>query len=1185
MENFAHYVYFVAKIFQYVLVFWSNSCPNIIRINCFHPVSAKVTKKAGRPARKGRKPGPKPKPKPAAEQEIKKPKQEDADEPAEDPPPVQAKAADAEPKPDTRRKKRSLMGLDMAEVATIQSAIDSEPQVRQSRRIAQIKIREEADRRKAEEVALHKMKEASEKKKKNLVASPKSESDEENSESEAKLEKKKRRKKGNKERPWQTDSDDDPEDREEDDMDDHEHEHEERLPPLGSDHEFSPESDIEDVPTKRARTARKDKTDKKEEDSDEAEDVHACQKCGKNDHPEWILLCDKCDKGYHCSCLIPVLFVIPEGNWFCPMCQQDQLIGELVSKLDEFDARVRQKEAEEAQRQRTLLNSINEANVLRDTKRDRQRARAAERGESDESSDYSSSDESDAADERKRDRGADREKRREARQSRPRKRDDSTEQSSDSDNTSDDEPIYKFRKRRQANVSYRFNEYDELINRAIKSDMDEVAGAGNLGRGKDIATIIEADKEKKRRQQMGQAKEERGAKGATAADDDDDDSDDEPLSKQKPAKSDGSDSEPLMTKRSKNAGRKKKKLNSLDSDTSEDVDQSDDDFKASVTSSSNSDEEASVDSDSSSDSLYKKKKKKAGRMSTRRSGRERKKRYDADFIDDDSFDDDDDIPLVKKKKKKVESDYSDELNDSSDEELEEDVDSDDLCDDSTDDSDKAWSRSKKKSKPKPKPTGGKVPRKPIAKAKKPKKKPKSSDAESDYSNEVLPKSRRTRGKKLPYLLDDDFDSSDDGIRPGVKRPDTPPEEREAFIKKQEEIKRMLAEKKNDDHSLLPKENDSLSTIPKQIIQSAKALDIDLKKSAILQKAGSDNDSTAFDDDLPEDFDPEEMDEDAIAKMMEEEEFAQQQLKLAGETIRSKKQKDPLPETPKKDDKMGLDIGSSVIMANISPALVSPLPFGQSLTIPDIPASMYAAQTQASSIKTTPKKRGRKKEDMPHMPEMPKAPQNLADQFGMMKDQPLAPPLSTIQHTSVLPPAPKPSVPLNIPSILAHGVPPRHLYPPSAIQHTSSVIAHSSALPPQRSPLPPMPQTSAAILGMAGQKPLMPPTLLDVQSTRLMNPVELSKPPDDLFESPTKKRGRRKKITPLRESLQPASAVPSVSVTANITHQPPITMTSVSKPPTSILSERLTGNPGKSRLLHNFWQLCSPANWNVHFFAL
>lgn len=56
-------------------------------------------------------------------------------------------------------------------------------------------------------------------------------------------------------------------------------------------------------------------------DVEEADDEYACQKCGKADHPEWILLCDSCDKGWHCSCLRPALMLIPEGDWFCPPCQ------------------------------------------------------------------------------------------------------------------------------------------------------------------------------------------------------------------------------------------------------------------------------------------------------------------------------------------------------------------------------------------------------------------------------------------------------------------------------------------------------------------------------------------------------------------------------------------------------------------------------------------------------------------------------------------------------------------------------------------------------------------------------------------------------------------------------------------------------------------------------------------------
>lgn len=675
--------------------------------------------------------------------------------------------APVQQKPEGRRKKRSLMGLDIDEIESVQAAADETP-VRQSRRIAQLKIREEAERRKAEEVALQKMKAASEKKKKGSTKAPQSESEEENSESEAKLEKKKKIaiKKINKDRPWQTDSDAVSSERDEDDT--YEHEDHERLPPLGSDHEFSPESDIEDesqiVPTKRARTARKDKTEKKTEEESEEEDVHACQKCTKNDHPEWILLCDKCDKGYHCSCLIPVLFVIPEGEWFCPTCQQEKLIDALEARLGDYDALIKQKEVDEAQRQRLLLNTVNETNIIKDTKRDRQRARAQISGSSDESSTEGSEveNENESRDRRAKTRQKNRQRKRS-------ESDDSEVSKSSSDDTSDNEPIYKLRKRRQANVSYRFNEYDELINRAIKSEMDEVAGAGNLGRGKDISTIMEADKEEKRLKKLEQQQKER----------DDDESDEQPLAKSgKDIASDGSDSEPIRPRtvnRSKNAGRKKKKLNSLDDDSDEA--DSDDDFNE-TSSDNSSDSEESDESDSSMESLVRKRKNKSGRMSTRRSNRQRKKRFDADFIDDDSFDDEDNKPLVKKKKKKIDSDFSD-FNESTDSSK---IDSEDLCDDSTDESDKPWSKSKKpKTKSAPKSnnkTGGKQETdedRPF-KGKKIKKKSRISDDEDDDdesdedSQEVLPKSRRTRGKKLPYLLDDDFDSSDDGIKPGVKRP-------------------------------------------------------------------------------------------------------------------------------------------------------------------------------------------------------------------------------------------------------------------------------------------------------------------------------------------------------------------------------------------------------------------------------
>lgn len=318
--------------------------------------------------------------------------------------------------------------------------------------------------------------------------------------------------------------------------------------------------------------------------------------------------------GYHCSCLNPVLFVIPEGDWFCPLCQQDKLIDVLEARLIEFDTLVKQKEVEEAQRERLLLTTINEANVLKDSKRDRQRARAHELG-SDESSDYSSTEDSEVG-AKSREHNQDRRTRPRPKPNRQRHISESESDQSSSDNTSDNEPIYKLRKRRSANVSYRFNEYDELINRAIKSEMDEVAGAGNLGRGKDISTIIEADKEEKRLKKLEQQQKEReqtGEPNENVVDNEkekDDDSDDQPLSKTKVDNSDDSDSEPIkpkVIKRSKNlGGKKKKKLNSLDDDSDEEVDSSDDDFNTSSYSDEEEEDDSSAASESSLESLIKK---------------------------------------------------------------------------------------------------------------------------------------------------------------------------------------------------------------------------------------------------------------------------------------------------------------------------------------------------------------------------------------------------------------------------------------------------------------------------------------------------------------------------------------------------------------------------------------------------
>lgn len=81
------------------------------------------------------------------------------------------------------------------------------------------------------------------------------------------------------------------------------------------------------VPKKRGRSKKvkiEEEVEEEEapatEEEEEEEEAAKCHKCGQSDHPEWILLCDRCDGGWHANCVKPPLLVIPEGHWFCPPC-------------------------------------------------------------------------------------------------------------------------------------------------------------------------------------------------------------------------------------------------------------------------------------------------------------------------------------------------------------------------------------------------------------------------------------------------------------------------------------------------------------------------------------------------------------------------------------------------------------------------------------------------------------------------------------------------------------------------------------------------------------------------------------------------------------------------------------------------------------------------------------------------
>ncbi|VFQ63527.1 unnamed protein product [Cuscuta campestris] len=48
-----------------------------------------------------------------------------------------------------------------------------------------------------------------------------------------------------------------------------------------------------------------------------------CEQCGSGENENEILLCDRCDKGFHMLCLSPIVVRVPIGLWFCPACAAD----------------------------------------------------------------------------------------------------------------------------------------------------------------------------------------------------------------------------------------------------------------------------------------------------------------------------------------------------------------------------------------------------------------------------------------------------------------------------------------------------------------------------------------------------------------------------------------------------------------------------------------------------------------------------------------------------------------------------------------------------------------------------------------------------------------------------------------------------------------------------------------------
>ncbi|XP_052903611.1 uncharacterized protein LOC128310901 isoform X2 [Anopheles moucheti] len=1188
---------------------------------------------------------------------------------------------DSPPKRKRRHRNGLVDGLDISMVLDAGSDGGNNPPVRQSRRIAMQKIKEETNRREIEDQMLKKMKADAVKKKKDLGmkisdddyraerTSPEHSSD---SSSDGgvgadgrRRKKKKKKKKGSlhqqaqqlqnlakKQSTWNSASPS--ESSSETEAEDyfaepyHSEEDVRRSNVLKSDHEFSPESDLETEapaqPLKRARTARKarrtrgeqEEEEEEEEEEDDGSEDHACQECKKTDQPEWILLCDSCDKGYHCACLKPVLFTIPEGDWFCPVCLHRQLIERLQSKLELYDA-LRTKLEAEAKRREEEEQTAREAELaeqalanereeqLRAQRRARQQQRLLDRADAEGRRSRSGSEEESSRDRRRR-----RHRNRRA----PRKRSQSRSGNSSSDGLdgsgssdrsgsgsesksstdSDDIPIYKLRRRASARVSYKFNEYDNLIDSAIRREMrgsemmeeeeedDEDDGHG-YSKGKDISTIIEATtrEEQARKKALQQDNEGDGgeedgrlngdreqqheseaiARGTNSGEEEEGEGA-VVRQERKPAPATNNRSVSAVSKKPK---KKKKKLCKIElSSEEDDEDDSDEDFRGEA-SGSEDDEEEDEDEDEEDDNSMSGDSESSLETGRGRNNRMRKpssraaasKRRRIVENSDDSDELEEEMRRAKAKKSRknrVLDDSDEELDlDDDDDEDSEDYDSDDLCSDTETESSRSskssgsssssapstegdWRRKKKskgaKSKPKVSAGGGKHLDRPKKTEARPKPSIESSDeSESDRdeggkggktmpgrkkqskktSSRSSPDSgragekktdRKTRGKKIHYIVDEDFESSDDGIRPGVQRPDTPPEEREKFIRRQEEIKRMLAENNAAKAKELATSKidqlvgrsgskeaskDSLSDVPMQVIESARILDIDFLKSTSGNTARiSTVDSVVdFDDELPEDFDPDdEMDDEALAKIMEEEDFAHHQLKpTAGATTSPAELLPPVPPPPSKGRHKSLDPEEFLLQQQqkggrpIEPPTVA----RKDQLPPPLPLPVNLASSSA-----TP----------PHpYPALQSPIKALLKPTGIPTSTIMSPIVSgagggstilanALQTGPTLPPPPllKESHPTGRPEVLMRGGPP-HSLPPGG-HHQLPVGPHHK------------PELSHLMMGLGGSVPLslakgipLPPH----HSGHRLPPGGLSMPPNMLGHVPHPSHGLRTKPVP------------------------------------------------------------------------
>jgi hypothetical protein len=103
-----------------------------------------------------------------------------------------------------------------------------------------------------------------------------------------------------------------------------------------------------------------------------------CKVCRRGTSSDALLLCDKCDDGYHMQCLNPSISEVPDGDWFCPKCDPDSFAPPKSRK------KKRKKEEEEGSADESGELQAESAPVA---KKKRKKAAAAEEEEGSDASD------------------------------------------------------------------------------------------------------------------------------------------------------------------------------------------------------------------------------------------------------------------------------------------------------------------------------------------------------------------------------------------------------------------------------------------------------------------------------------------------------------------------------------------------------------------------------------------------------------------------------------------------------------------------------------------------------------------------------------------------------------------------------------------------------------------------------